>query len=330
MSTEKPRITIAGLGLIGGSIGLALRQSGLALQVVGHDREGPASQEAKRLGAVDRTDWNLISACEKADLVILAMPLGAVQETLKAIGPGLRPGSVVLDTVTLKAPVLAWAAEALPEGVQFVGGDPILSGTLAGQGGLAAARADLFQKGLFCLMPSPQADSAAVKLVTDLVSILGARPLFLDPAEHDGLMAMMEHLPALLSLAALETAASQPTWRELRKMAGPAFESATRLLDTNPAPHAELYLANRQNIVRWLDLLSASLVSIRQTLAEEAPEALASRFEKAFAERQKWLADRAEGRWEESVQAEMPPKMSIADSLFGTFWRREPKRRPRD
>ena len=95
MSTNRPRITIIGLGLIGGSIGLALRASEAASAVIGHDIEPNASKKAKKLGAVDKSDWNLISACEESDLIILAIPLSGIEDTLTAIGPYLRPGCVI-------------------------------------------------------------------------------------------------------------------------------------------------------------------------------------------------------------------------------------------
>ncbi len=326
MSTSKPCISIVGLGLIGGSIGLALRQAGVASAVIGHDREPVAHREAKRLGAVDRAEWNLISACERADFVILATPVGAIEETLEAIGPYLRPGCVVMDTASLKRPVLAWAAQRLPDQVHFVGGNPILNTPVSTHGGLGAARADLFMGGLFCLVPAPTTDSDAVKLAADLVSILGAKPLFLDAEEHDGLLAAVDHLPVLLALAMLEAMIRQPAWRELRKVAGPAFEASTQLITPSSVTHSDLYVLNRENVVRWIDELRASLDSIRGTLLEEETEALAERFLKTQEERQKWLADHATGEWHEGPQTEMPARMSFMDSLFGTFWRRKPQK----
>ncbi len=326
MSASKPRISIVGLGLIGGSIGLALRQGGVASSVIGHDRDRFANSEAKKLGAVDRVEWNLISACEGSDVIILATPVGAIEATLEAIGPYLRPGCVVMDTASLKQPVLAWAAQHLPEQVHFVGGDPILSATVRGQGGLEAARADLFQGGLFCLVPPVTTDSDAVKLAADLVSLLGAKPFFLDVEEHDGLLAAVEHVPMLLALAMIETLIRQPSWRELRKVAGPAFEASTQLITPSSVGYSDLFALNRGNVVHWIDEFSASLDSIRGALGEEDKGALVDRFLTAQEERQKWLADRVTGVWDEQLRTEMPPRMSIMDTLFGALWRRKPKK----
>jgi prephenate dehydrogenase len=295
--------------------------------VMGHDKERAVSDQAKKRGAVDRVHWNLISACEEADLIILATPVAGIEETLKVIGPHLRTGSVVLDTASLKGPVMGWAEAYLSDQVHFIGGDPILSTGTTGQGGLEAARADLFHQGLFCLIPSPKAESASVRLASDLVSILGAKPLFLDAAEHDGLLAAVEHLPTLLALAMLEAMIDQPTWRELRRVAGPAFELGTQLVTESSVENCDLYLLNRENLVRWIDVLTASLDSIRESLAENQPEAWTKRWQKALQEKQKWLVDRTAGQWYEGPNTEMP-RMSFTDTFFGTFWRRKPKEQP--
>jgi len=327
MSVQKPRITIVGLGLIGASIGMALRNSETASMVIGHDKNSAASNKAKKLGAVDKTEWMLIPACEKSDLVILAIPVGAIKDTLQAIGPYLRAGCVVLDTASLKAPVLEWADELLSDQVHFVGGDPILAGTVAGQGGLEAARVDLFQNGLFCVMPSKRAGSDAIKMVTDLVSILGAKPLFHDPVEHDGLTAAVDQLPRVLALALLETTVSQPAWRELRKLAGPAFETGTHWAQPDPATVGQLCMLNRENLVRWIDAFSDSLTSIREALTEGQAEPLAKRFESALKQRSEWLQSRSEGIWDEGLRTEIP-KQSLLQPLLGGLASRKSRKTP--
>jgi prephenate dehydrogenase len=325
MSVSKPRITIIGLGQVGSSIGLALRQAEVASEVIGHDRVRSAGDQAKKMGAVDRIHWNLISACEEADLIILSTPVGAIEETFQAMGPYLRPDCVVIDTASLKAPVMAWAAEHLPPQVHFIGGDPIPGATFPGHEGLNTARADLFQGGLFCLMPSKTAGVDSVKLASELASVLGAKPLFLDAEEHDGLLAAVEHLPMLLALTTMETMISQPAWRELRKVAGPAFETSTDLISGPSVAESELYLLNKDNLLRWIDSYSASLQSIRELLAQDQSEVLAERFAAAAKERNSWMVDRSDGQWLEGPRTEMPERPSMVDTFLGTFWRRKPR-----
>ena len=322
MSESKPRVSIVGLGLIGSSIGMALRKAGVTSMVIGHDAGRGVAAEAKRIGAVDKTDWNLISACDEADLVILAAPVRAIEESLKFLGPNLRPGCVVLDTASVKEPVMAWAAASLPEQVHFIGGNPILSKAMRGKWGVENARADLFKGGLFCLVPAPDANPEAIELVSNMATIVGANPLYLDAAEHDGLVAAVEHLPILLSLAMLETVIDLPAWRELRKVAGPAFESSTQLVTGNSVAHSDLSVLNRENVVRWIDSLSASLASLRDVLSEGDVDSLDDRMLHALEERQKWLHDRGKGAWYEGPETEMPKRSSLADAFLGSLWRR--------
>jgi prephenate dehydrogenase len=299
---SKPRITIVGLGLIGGSIGLALRQTGNDYEVVGHDREHAVAGQARKRGAVSKTEWNLISACEGSDLIIIATPVMAIKETLAAIAPHLKPGCLVTDTASIKGPVVAWAKEILPETVNFVGGDPIISQEASSGGspstGIEGARADLFQGGLYCLTPSPEAAPQAVQLATDLVHLLGASPFFLDAAEHDGLVAGVDHLPFVLSAALLGTTITSPAWREMRKLAGDAFQSATRFSSGDAATYRDACLTNGENIVRWIDACLVRLKELREVIAAQEAEELEETFEEAMSARDQWLRDKADGRWE--------------------------------
>jgi prephenate dehydrogenase len=320
VSTAKPRIAIVGLGLVGSSLGLALRQAEVTSAVVGHDRNRMVSNEAKSRGAVDRTEWNLITAVEKSDIVILAEPIDTMASTMQAIGPYLRPGCVVMDTAPLKEPVLAWAGEHLPEEIHFVGTNPILPTAADSQ----VARADLFQRAPFCIVPSTTADEASIKLISDLVGILGAQPLFLDAVEHDGLLGGVEHLPRLLALGLLEMAIEQPSWRELRRVAGPTFEASTRLGEEDAAGLSLLCLSNRENLLRWVDSYSTILISLRQALA--AGEDLTGRFQKADEERRKWLVDQATGRSSDGPATEMPPRPSFFETFLGSGWRKRSRK----
>jgi prephenate dehydrogenase len=186
------RITIIGLGCVGSSIGLALRKQEPSLEVMGHDIDPAVARRAAQMGAVSKTHWNLPAACERAAMVILALPLPAVRETLEVLGPHLEEGCVVTDTATLKVPVLEWARKSLPARVRFVTGLPIpgpkvpLTGPLAGTD---AARADLFEDGFYCVTPAADTDPEAVTALLGLIQAVGARPLFMDPVECDGLQA---------------------------------------------------------------------------------------------------------------------------------------------
>ncbi len=314
----KPTIAIVGLGQIGCSLGKALKKAGGNFEIVGHDREPGANNLAKKYNAVDRTAWNLINAVEGADLLILAIPVSAMRDTLKAIGPELKPGCLVLDTCAVKAPVLAWADEFLGEGVSFVGGDPIVQIAAAEdvKAGADLGNPDLFQNVMFCLCPSTKAQPTAVQLASDLVSTLGANTYFLDAHEHDGLTAGVEHLPALLAAALLLSAGEAPAWREMRKVAGETFRRASQLPAGPAAALRDAALSNGPNLTRWIDTVIGRLEAMRGAIQEGDEKGLDQMFEQAMIQRGKWLADRAKGFAGEDLPqpTEVP---SYWKSMFG-------------
>jgi prephenate dehydrogenase len=285
---DQAQITIVGTGCIGTSIGLALRQSQQSLLIAGHDKEPNHANAARRMGAIDKTDWNLISACENADLVILAIPMSGIEETLKALAPYLKEGSVVTDTASLKRQVMEWAEALLPDTVNFVGGDPVVTGSGAGPD---AASADLFRDKFYCITPSPSAHPDAVKLVSSLVSLLGGQPYYLDAAEHDGLMAGVEHLPHALALALVNGTMYEPGWREMRKLAGGSFDRISAFVGEDPDALSSLLLANSDNLVRWLDTYMAALTAVRDLIAQGEHEPLAQSVDQAVIARHQWLQD---------------------------------------
>jgi len=311
-----PTITIVGLGLVGTSIGLALRQEKAdEFDIIGHDRDFGQARAVRKLGAVNKLDWNLVNACEQADMVIVATPLTGVRETLQAIGPYLKAGSVVIDTANLKGPVMDWASQYLPESVSFVGTNPFISP--AGQGPDAAS-AELFRGALWCVAPGATAAEEAVKLVNDMIYLLGARPYFLDPCEHDGLVASVEHLPLLLSTALLRLTFSAPTWKELRKTTGAVFENSTALPTTDADTYRDIMVFNRDNVVRWLDLFLQEMQHLRELITGDDQEALREAFDKAVDARILWLEQRKEG-YPDAVteKAEMPTMGSFLGGFLG-------------
>jgi prephenate dehydrogenase len=289
---EKVQITIVGLGSIGTSIGLALRESEEPLLIVGHDKDPRHAGAAKKLKAVDKTDWNLIGGCENADIIILAIPMTAIEETLRALAPNLKQGCVVTDTASLKGDVVGWAEELLPESVSFVGGNPVVvsNGT-----GPDAADADLFRDNLYCITPASNVHPDAVSLVTSLAGLLGGQPYYLDPAEHDGLMAGVEDLPRVLALALAQSTMQESAWREMRKLAGGSFERITGLMGDDPDALSSVLLANRDNLIRWIDAYAAALKEVRDSVAQGDHEPLAQAIDQAVVARHEWQRDRREG-----------------------------------
>ena len=315
----KVNVTIVGLGFVGSSIGLAVKASKADVHVVGHDKEPTVAKKALKKGAVDKTDWNLISACEGADIVVIATPVMAVKETMEAIAPYIKPGCLVTDTATIKEPVIRWADEILPDEVNFIGGNPIIEAPGDARG-VDAASAEVLKDALYCLIPSPKASGSSMELASALVTAMGARPYFLDAFEHDGLMAGVEHLPLVTAAALMETLSSNPPWREMRKLAGYAFRHTTDFSSLDPLFCRDTCLINADNIVRWIDEYIARLEELKQHIIEKDEEALYGFFEEALTERSRWLKDKAQGTWEE--RPEIPQVPGMLETLLG-FGRRK-------
>jgi prephenate dehydrogenase len=286
------RITLVGLGQIGSSIGLALRETGASLEVVGHDKDSKAVKRASKGGSVDRTDWNLINACDGADVIVLSIPLLDIQSTLEAIGPDLKEGCVVTDTATLKVPVLKWARESLPSTVHFVGGHPIIERTGPER---ETPTADLLAGAIYCLTPDTNSPPQALRAASDLVEAVGAKPYYLNAAEHDGLIAAVEQVPLLLALALQVMAGESPSRREMIQLSGVDFTSVTQLLAGDAAQLAALSTLNVANVVRWLDAVLPRLTKLRELVASEDKESLQKTFASALETREEWMRKQFEG-----------------------------------
>jgi prephenate dehydrogenase len=286
----KSRVTIIGTGFVGGSIGLALKKSKVELELVGHDKDTSAAARAQKRGAVDSTKWNLIDACEGAGLIILAIPLDGIKPTIDALTPHLQPGVILTDTAMTKAPVLEWANQ-LGAGVHYIGGDPIVKRTRAdGAQGIDAADADLFQGATYCLTPATNAAPQAIEIMSNFVSLLGAKPYFIDAAEHDGLVAGTRHLPVLVASALAAVTMDNPSWRERSKLASAEFRAATDLAPSNPQTGREELMAHREALIAWTDALIQMLNELRGMLERQDTAALESTIEKISSQRAKWLS----------------------------------------
>jgi prephenate dehydrogenase len=280
----KPRLTIIGLGRLGTSMGLALKKTGAELEIVGHDKSREAMILAQRAGAIDKSEWNLFNACDGAGLIVLSMPLAGVLENIKLLRDDVAPGVIVTDTASVKLPVLE-AANAFKPGVHFIGGDPVFRPSLTETWSKGDASADVFQNSAYCLTPTPATDPDALQVITGYVSMLGAKPLFLDPAEHDGLAAGAQHLAVVAESALLKTATASSGWRELNKFAGTDFFDATELTEHPAASTAQILLAQREPLQQWIDSYIQSLREMKMLLVEND----AARLEK-------WLASAQDAR----------------------------------
>lgn len=321
------RVTIIGLGLIGGSIGLALRrwsgENGNALHITGYDDDMDKQSRAKRMGAVDDTEWALAAAVKEADLVIVATPVGTMLEVFENIGDHLKAGAIVTDTGSTKADVMVWAKK-LPTTVQFVGGHP-----MAGRSeSLEAADPDLFKGATWVVCPSVNASDTGIRNVLGIIAATQAEAFFADPTEHDSYVAGISHLPFVVAATLVDSVTSDSSWRDMRSLASSGFRDTTRLALGNPTMHRDIVMTNRDAVVRWIDQMQASLSATRELLTgdeESAREQLHEFFTRAQDERAK--IDVATARSDEQKPADGVESGTVGDQmsrmLFGGFGRRK-------
>jgi len=290
------RVAVVGLGLIGASLGLALHRLSRPPLVVGYDRAGPARSQAMRRQAVDRLAADAAEAVEGADVVILATPVRSIPPLLAEIAPRLADGCLVTDTGSTKAEVVAAAARAAGE-VAFVGGHP-MAGKLTS--GADEADATLFQGAVYCLTPTAATPPAAVARAVELVEAVGARPYFLEPAEHDGLVAAVSHLPYLLASTLMAAASAEASWQEMATLAAGGFATMTRLADGEPEMYADICLTNRAAILHQLDRFAAELAALRAAVAA-GDEGLRERFAAVRERHETWVRERG------APPSDMPP-----------------------
>jgi prephenate dehydrogenase len=310
------QITIIGLGQIGTSIGLALAGKKDLITRMGHDKEPGVAKKAEKLGAVDKTQYNLPASVRDADIVLLAIPFDGIRATLEFIGQDLKEGAVVMDTTAVKGPVFEWAKQYIPEGRFYVGLIPALGpGSLHEmKAGMEAARADLFQKGIFGIVAPQGTPGEAVKLAADLTRLLGAEPFFTELAESDSLMASLHLLPQLVSTALIGMTVDQPGWLEGRKLASRAYAGATGVLFYQDTVNGlrDAVLADRENTLRVLDTMIASLSEIRDEIDSQAADQLGARIEKAIDGWAKWWSIRQKGDWYEVELGDTRPEAPSA------------------
>lgn len=259
------RLTIVGLGLIGGSIGLSLRkwsaENGNALSITGFDENMSRQSEAKKRGVVDTTEWSLVNAVKDADIVVVATPVGAMKQVFIDIGPNLKPGAIVTDTGSTKANVLE-DAKVLPETISFVGGHP-----MAGRAeSLEAADASLFKGATWVVCPGVTASDEAIRNVLGIIAATDAEAFFVDPVEHDSYVAGISHLPFVVAASLTAAVTSDPAWRDMRSLASSGFKDTTRLALGDPIMHRDIALSNRESLNRWIDRMMSTLETFKTTL----------------------------------------------------------------
>jgi prephenate dehydrogenase len=281
------RIAVIGVGLIGGSFALALKQAKACAHVVGAGRNGANLRLALETGVIDSIAPDAVAAAHGADLVLLAAPVAQFPKLFRDISSVLAPKSIVTDGGSTKRDVVVAARAAMGKKVaQFVPAHPIAGAEKSGAG---AASADLFRGKRVIMTPLPENSEATVKRVRDAWSACGARITPMDPEVHDTILAAVSHLPHVLAYALVHDLAARENAAELFAYAAGGFRDFTRIASSHPEMWRDICIANRDRLLQELDRYRRELDSIGRLLQAGDAAGLERVFAEARESRSRWL-----------------------------------------
>jgi prephenate dehydrogenase len=282
------RLVVVGVGLIGGSFAAALRRAGAVREVVGLGRTREALGRARELGLIDAACDDAAEALRGADLVMLAMPVGATRVALERIAPHLGPATIVTDAGSTKTDVVAAARAVLgPAFARFVPGHPIAG---AEKSGADAAFPDLFRGRKTVLTPGAETSPEALRAVRAAWESSGAEVREMSPDAHDAIFAAVSHLPHLLAYALVHDVASRPQAATLFEYAASGFRDFTRIASSHPEMWRDICVANRAALSRELGRYRAALDAMQRLVDAGDGPALEALFRDAREARDRWIA----------------------------------------
>ena len=284
MSCLAGRVLIIGLGLIGGSLAKALRQRNTCATVIGYDRDEDELQAGLRLGVIDVAADDLLAEVGSADVVVLAVPVKAMETVLAEIRPALRAETIITDVGSVKGNVIR-AAEKLFGGVPagFVPAHPIAGSE---KSGVAAADETLFEHHKVIITPLPQSDPKAVTLISRMWQAVGSEVLQMDVERHDEVLAATSHLPHLLAFSLVDTLAQEQERTDIFRYAAGGFRDFTRIAASDPTMWHDIGLANKQAILQKIDEFTEGVEQLREAIENEDSLAMLGIFTRAKAARE--------------------------------------------
>ncbi|MBK1642498.1 prephenate dehydrogenase [Chromatium okenii] len=281
------RLTIIGVGLIGGSLARALRAAGAVGEIVGCGRSLPNLERAVELGVIDRFTPEPAAAVADADMIFVAVPLGAMRGVFAAIAGQLRPEAIVTDGGSVKGSVVADALAAFGQiPPRLVLGHPI-AGTE--HSGVEAALVDLYQQRRVILTPLPETDPTALAQVQTMWELCGAEVTQMSVAHHDEVLAATSHLPHLLAFGLVDTLARLRENDEVFRYAAGGFRDFSRIASSNPVMWRDICLANREALSLMLARFGAEMTDLAGSIRRADGEHLLDIFTRAKAARDRYV-----------------------------------------
>ena len=282
------KVTLVGVGLLGGSLGQAIRQRGLATRVVGYVRREASVAECEKLGAVDQAQRDLLGAVKDADLIVLCTPLAQMRQLSEQMLPACKPGALVTDVGSVKGSVVQELEPLFARaGASFIGSHPMAG---AERMGVEAAFPDLFVKAICILTPTPHSPPELVRRLEEFWKGIGALPIRLTPEAHDDLVSRSSHLPHVVAAELANYVLSPVHPKEQAMLCANGFRDTTRVASGSPEMWRDICLANRKNLARVLGVFIEDLQEFQLALENEDRKAITEFFEQAKQRRDQWCA----------------------------------------
>jgi prephenate dehydrogenase len=280
------QLGVIGCGLIGGSFALALKQHGLVRRVVGYSKSSATTELARRLGVIDRTATSAAAAMSGSDIVLIAVPVSATENTFKAIRDSVEPDILLMDVGSTKRDVVDAARRVLRERIgSFVPAHPIAGKESSG---VHHAVADLFIRRQVILTPLPQTRTDLLDKAGAVWTAVGAQVSTMTPERHDAAFAAVSHLPHLLAFACFNAITGQAAGRDYLALAGPGFRDFTRIAASDPTIWRDILYANREEVLNQSQRFRQALEAFEQAMRNADSSAIEALIRSAAEGRSNW------------------------------------------
>ncbi|MEW6067242.1 MAG: prephenate dehydrogenase/arogenate dehydrogenase family protein [Nitrospirota bacterium] len=275
------KITILGVGLIGASFALAMKKCGFSSQITGYGRSPETLRKAKEKDIIDSFEINVGRACEGADLILFATPVGSFIDIAEKIRNSLKKGAIVTDVGSVKGKLVSDMESLMPHGVYFVGGHPIAG---SNRSGIDTAEAEIFNGAKCIITPTKNTDKDALEKVITIWKIFGSIVKLIDPHEHDRIYATVSHLPHLIAYILVNTAADVDI--SYLNFSGQGFMDTTRIASSSPELWRDICILNKDNLLEFIEIFKKNLDRASQYLRAHDSKSLEMEFKRARALRE--------------------------------------------
>lgn len=270
------KVTIIGVGLLGASFALALRQKGLCKTIIGYGRSEENLKKAKERRIIDDYSLDMQHAAVDSDLIMLSTPVGVFLDIVRQLRHFFKKGSIITDVGSVKGKLVYEVEGSVPEGVFYVGTHPIAG---SDKSGISDARADLFKSARCIITPTEKTDKNVLEKVTSIWKELGSNVEFMDPYKHDEIYAAVSHLPHVIAYSLVNTIGDIDS--EFIKYAGQGFKDTTRIALSSPELWRDIVIYNRENLLRFLEVFKENIEKIKGLLEKSDAETIKNEFQRA-------------------------------------------------